>query len=94
MARSTPNKSELKFRYDLRNCPSQEELVKFRQGKLPKELDRDITHHLTFCRMCSGKVTVLDPEASEDIPEVVQMPEGFMEKVNQIAQGGPQGSQE
>ncbi len=75
---------KLTFRYDFRSCPPPEELVKFRQDKLPKELDRDITHHLTFCRVCSGKVTVLDPEASEDISEVVQMPEGFMEKLNRI----------
>ena len=85
MAPSKNRKTKLTFRYNLRDCPPLEELAKFRQHKLPKELDDDIAHHLTFCKVCSAKVTVLEHEPFEEAPDVVEMPKGFMEKVNQIA---------
>lgn len=76
---------KLTFRYSLRDCPPPVELVKFRQGKLPKKLDDDIAHHLTFCKVCSAKATALEHEPIEETPVSVEMPEGFMERLNQIA---------
>ncbi len=70
------------FTYDLLDCPSAEELIRYRERKLTRKREDEIRYHLTFCVECKA---VLVTAQQTEVPETVQMPEGFMEKVNQEA---------
>ena len=75
----------LTFKYSLEHCPPVEELVKFREGKLPKKMDEDIAHHLTFCKTCSAKVTIIEEKISHELTGRIELPEGFVNRLRGTA---------
>lgn len=56
--------------------------MQYREQKLPRKREEDISYHLTFCEECNA---VLLTATETQVPETLQIPEGFMEKINQVA---------
>ncbi len=82
MALSQEEEGKRTFTYDLRDCPSAEEFIRYRERKLTRKREDDIRYHLTFCVECKA---VLVTAQETEVPETVQMPEEFMERLNQAA---------
>jgi hypothetical protein len=73
---------KLIFGYDVVNCPSAEELIDFREGKLVGERVGFVRHHLTVCLLCEATLLRVKDSGKK---EPVRASAGLMSALNRIA---------
>jgi hypothetical protein len=77
------DKKKQVFTYDPKDCPPDDELMRYRKELLSSERKTALEYHLSFCKQCAACLALSE---ESEVPAAVSMPAKLMDTINVAAQ--------